>query len=417
MSINVLMAVDKNFISQARVTIWSARKHTDKKTKLIFTILCSKELDDVSRNRLLALMNEWEKLIINIYEINECDFSKVRGVKYFPAVASYRLVAAKVLDADKCIYLDSDLIVSLDLKDLYEIDISDYYIGGVVDMGLILNPNLAYDHSRKYNIINYSDYINSGVLLMNLELMRKEHLVEKFLLELIQSQTPWPDQDVINRICHGKIYLTDWTFNHIVNFSDKEYFWQCGRSKREGQGEIYHWAGTNKPWYNYSVRKAKLWWEIAKEALEPQVFQECYCIADNCMRQAFFFEIAKRCKEKDEEIIIVGFSDHGMKVMHYLRKCGINGKIIFCDNNKLKREMCLMGSRVVPIEEAASNYKNAIWINAIQNARDEVSNQIKLLGIPNNQILEYHAMCSDDYLLLEEEYMIRGLKEKVYLQR
>lgn len=416
MSINVLMAVDKNFISQARVTIWSARKHTDIKTELIFTILCSKELDYTSRNRIFALESEWEKLVIRFYEVDECDFSKVHGVKYLPVVASYRLVAAKVLDADKCIYLDSDLIVSLDLKDLYEINILDYYIGGVLDMGLILNPNLAYRHLCECNIINYSDYINSGVLLMNLELMRKNHLVEKFLSEIIQSKTPWPDQDVINRICHGRIYLMDWTFNHMANYSDKEYIWLCGKSQREGRGEIYHWAGTDKPWYNYSLRKTKIWWNTAKEALEPQAFGECYCIADNCMRQKFFFEIAENCKQKDV-IVIAGFSDHGMKVMCYLRKYGINGTIVFCDNNNLKRQMCLMGSIVLSVEEAASKYKNAIWINAIQSARNEVTDQIKILGIPKNQIFEYHAMCSDYYLHLEEEYMIKGLKEQVYLQR
>ncbi|HCT89976.1 MAG TPA: hypothetical protein DF613_01135, partial [Lachnospiraceae bacterium] len=295
------------------------------------------------------------------------------------------------------------------------VDISDSYVGGVVDMGLILQPNLAFRYMNNCNIKDFSDYINTGVLLMNLDLMRKDQLIEKFLFDMVHEDNPWLDQDVINRICHGRIHLLDWTFNHIVGFTDEEYRWQCGESGRTGQGEIYHWAGLNKPWYNYAFRQAEIWWERAKEALEPWVYQELYDVADRCMRQAFFSRIAEQCRGRDE-IVIAGFSDHGIRVMRYLRQCGVTGKIIFCDNDKLKEKMHLMGCLVLSVEKAADTYRDAVWINAIQNERDKINKQLGNLGIPLSQIVEYHAVNSEYYLGLSRKYMRKGMEERVYLQ-
>lgn len=415
MEINVLMTTDKNYISQARVVIWSARKHTKIETKLIITILCSQDLDQVSKNRLLILENELENLVIKFHEVDEGDFSGLHSEAHISIAAYYRLIAAKVLDVEKCIYLDSDLIVSLDLNDLYTIDISDVYVGGVVDMGLISKPNSAFQYMKNCNIEDFSDYINTGVLLMNLDLMRKEHLVEKFFSDMVQGNNPWLDQDVINRVCHGKIFLLDWSFNHMVGHSDDEYMWICGETKRAGRGEIYHWAGANKVWHNLAFWQAKIWWEIAKEALEPDIYQEYYYIAFKHMRQILFSEIAEKCKDRDE-IVIVGFSDHGRDVMSYLRRYGISGKIIFCDNNDLKSRMHIKGSAFLSVEEAVSRCKNAIWINAVQNGRDEVNNQIMDLGISENQILEYYAMNRDYYSCLDTKYKKSVFKENMYLQ-
>lgn len=410
------MTTDKNYITQARTAIWSARKYTDLTTELIITILCSKELNQASRNRVLELENRWDNLIIKFYEVNEDDFSKVHGNAHISVAAYYRLIAANILETDKCIYLDCDLIVTLDLNELYKIDISDSYVGGVLDMNYILQPDFAYQNIHVCDINDFSDYINTGVLLMNLNLMRRECIVEKFLMEMVCGKNPWLDQDVINRVCHEKIHLLDWTFNHIAGYSDEDYIWQFGKTERGGRGEIYHWAGGSKAWNNFSLWQAEIWWKIAKEALEPDVYEEYYRFADKRTRQVFFSEIAEQCKNQ-KEIVIVGFSNNGVRVMCYLRRYGITGKIVFCDNNGEKTKMQLMGYQVLTVVEAISKYKSAIWINAVQNERDKVNMQIRSMGIPEEQILEYHVMTSDYYLILGSEYMKRGLEEKMYLQR
>ncbi|MCK7489743.1 MAG: hypothetical protein MZU79_05535 [Anaerotruncus sp.] len=64
---------------------------------------------------------------------------------------------------DKVLYLDGDIIIQKDLSDLFEINIKDYYAGAVKDIGLIDND------------LNIKNYFNSGVMLLNLKLMRENN--------------------------------------------------------------------------------------------------------------------------------------------------------------------------------------------------------------------------------------------------
>lgn len=62
MTINILMLTDKNYISQAKVAMYSACKNTNPKVKIVFTIFCDKSVDRKSRERLFSL----EKIFSNI---------------------------------------------------------------------------------------------------------------------------------------------------------------------------------------------------------------------------------------------------------------------------------------------------------------------------------------------------------------
>ena len=78
---------------------------------------------------------------------------------------------------EKVLYLDGDIIVQGDLSELYSTDISDVYAGVVKDYrGLTLKG----DFNERLKI-NHTAYFNSGVLLLNLSLLRNDNLPEKLL--------------------------------------------------------------------------------------------------------------------------------------------------------------------------------------------------------------------------------------------
>ena len=199
MTINILMLTDKNYISQAKVAMYSACKNTNPKVKIVFTIFCDKSVDRKSRERLFSLEKIFSNIKVNFSEIANEDFVYAKSEYRVPIVSYYRLIAAKILDMEKVLCLDSDLIVEMDLVELYEIDIENYYIAGVRDLYPILYPNFASSYAEQYNIKNFCDYINCGVLLMNLKLMRKDNIVEVFLNEL-KKKNLWLDQDIFNRV-------------------------------------------------------------------------------------------------------------------------------------------------------------------------------------------------------------------------
>lgn len=97
----------------------------------------------------------------------------------------------------KVLSLDIDTIVLDDIEGLWNTDLSDYYIAGVHEK----------DKAQ-------SDYINFGVVLMNLELLRKEEVDEQMIHLLNTAKQNCPEQDVFNTTCEGKILCLPSEYNY-----------------------------------------------------------------------------------------------------------------------------------------------------------------------------------------------------------
>lgn len=387
MVIHVFMLTDSNYISQARVAMYSACKNTNSRAEIVFTILCDKSLNGTARERLISLEQVFSNVKINFYEIEESDFIYAKSDYRVPIVSYYRLIAAKALDVEKAICLDSDLIVEMDLAEFYEIDIENYYIAGVRDMYTVFNPNFSLEYAEQYNIKSFKKYVNCGVLLMNIRMMRKDNIVEKFLNELKQKNL-WLDQDIFNRVCGDKIRLIDWRFNHVIPYTNEDYEWNCRPIEKKNAKEIIHFCGPHKPWHNRYINMADKWWDAAKDALEADIYENIYRTASMGYGSEKLTEIAPKCM-KFETVIIVGYSDHGIFVRNALLKYGITARIIFCDNNDKKRKLMLMDQKIYTPAEAADEYKRAIWVNVVQKQRNEIAEQLRQLKIPDEQIVHY----------------------------
>ena len=135
------------------------------------------ELAIKSINSLLA--NKSEKDIINLYLIVTPDVEKnikfckevnLVYIEYTPdknlyisghitGMAYTRLFIAELIpQIDRCIYLDCDTIIYKSLKELWEIDVNDYFYGAKIN----------------------KHFIFSGILLINLEQIRKHEYIKKY---------------------------------------------------------------------------------------------------------------------------------------------------------------------------------------------------------------------------------------------
>ena len=264
---------------------------------------------------------------------------------------------------------------------------SNYYIAGVRDLYPILYPNFASSYAEQYNIKNFCDYINCGVLLMNLKLMRKDNIVEVFLNEL-KKKNLWLDQDIFNRVCSGRIRLIDWKYNHITSYTNEEYEWNYKSSEKEGIKEILHFCGPSKPWDNRFISMADKWWRVAKEALEKDIYLDIYRLASIGEGSKKMLDIASICMDC-KTIIIVGYSNHGVFIRNALLKYGVTANILFCDNNPEKRKLMLIDKKIYSPVEAAKEYKEAIWVNSVQKQRNAIIEQLKELKIPDERIVNY----------------------------
>ena len=117
---------------------------------------------------------------------------------HFTPYAMLRLFADEIPQLpNKILYLDADVIVRRSLVNFYQQDLTGTELVGVLDYwGRFFFHNL---HEHKV-----FDYVNSGVLLLNLHEIRKTNLFAR-IRHLLQTRTVlMPDQTALNRYAREK---------------------------------------------------------------------------------------------------------------------------------------------------------------------------------------------------------------------
>ena len=94
----------------------------------------------------------------------------------------YRLVISDMVDDEKCLFLDGDIIVNSDLSELYCTDLEGVYLAGVKDCCIQHDMERQASYKDVLAIPTMDNYINAGVLLMNLQLLRDHAMKEVFFI-------------------------------------------------------------------------------------------------------------------------------------------------------------------------------------------------------------------------------------------
>ncbi len=125
------------------------------------------------------------------------------GTRFTP-MCMLRLYADTIeMIPDKILYLDCDVICKKDFSIFYNRDINDYELCGVLDR-----------YGKwffKKNPFKF-DYINSGVLLLNMKKIRETKLFEKCRHKCATKKMFMPDQSAINKKCKYK-FIVDNKYN------------------------------------------------------------------------------------------------------------------------------------------------------------------------------------------------------------
>jgi lipopolysaccharide biosynthesis glycosyltransferase len=276
--IPLVLSSDNNYVPQMYTTMLSIFKNSSKNAFYDFHLLVPSNFEQRYKDEITKLGDKHDNCRITFIDMG----SKLSDTKTgkFPPAASYRLMAADLLpNYDKCLYMDVDIIVLGNLAELYNINIDNYYIAGVKDTIFLASKRLM-----QYAIseLNIHPCINSGVLLMNLELIRRDGLTERLVDAATyglggKKPSSFPDQDALNKVCCGKIKFIDPRYNlHPWIFfraeKSPEFRGNLEASFTEDQLReardnpcILHFAGT-KPWAKpASILHSDTWWEYARQ--------------------------------------------------------------------------------------------------------------------------------------------------------
>ena len=96
------------------------------------------------------------------------------------------------------VWLDCDTIVDGDISELFDLDMGGYYYAGVRE---VAKTNAEHD------------YINTGVLVINLDELRKDGFDYKLVMYVNKTKLLYPDQDAICDLAQGKIMFLDSKYN------------------------------------------------------------------------------------------------------------------------------------------------------------------------------------------------------------
>lgn len=191
--------------------------------------------------------------------------------------AYFRLFVSEILkDYKKCIYLDTDIIVQADLYELYQENLGEAYVGAVKDV-LQSDPEKQYYFTKHLKMKNAQEtFFNSGVLLFNLEKIKKDDIFSKFLSVAKINSKYYHDQNILNAACEEHVKYLSPKWNMITSsWFYKDYscvpfkgnysaFASNIRAALSNNIKILHYATWTKPWQNPFLPWAQAWWSVAR---------------------------------------------------------------------------------------------------------------------------------------------------------
>lgn len=194
-----------------------------------------------------------ERVTFHFLQVPEELFADFPETARYPRQIYYRLAAPLLLprELDRILYLDVDVVVINSLRPFYEVDFeSSYFVGCTHTREFLTKLNQARLQSDKAVA-----YINTGVLLMNLNVLRQVIRLEEISAYVREHEKALilPDQDILTALYGDKIKLAD---SLLYNLSDRVLNFYNGSHPKEKRDvnwvrrntAIIHYCGRNKPW-------------------------------------------------------------------------------------------------------------------------------------------------------------------------
>lgn len=268
LSIPIVLSSDNQYAPFMYTTIISILENGNRNTYYIFYLLVPSDFSKNNENLFLELYDKYKCYIYFIYLQNIFE-NVIMKIPHITIPTFYRLLIGELLpkEVDKCIYLDADICVRKDLSKLFNIELQDNYIAGVV------SPSYYFDEKRnckRLNLPSMKQYVNAGMLIINLKQIRKDNMTKKFI-ELSKKNYNSQDQDVLNVACYGKIITLPPKYNSMVlilkenNPLLNELYEEEDIIEAKNDPYIVHYSNRDKPWNKIGIYMEKYWWDIAKK--------------------------------------------------------------------------------------------------------------------------------------------------------
>ncbi len=254
---DIVYICDENYVMPACVSIqslWENRTANEEYNVYVIGV----DLSEKSINKLLSIKLDKLNLKFIQYKDKYRDLYGDISSHVSPAALVKFDIPNILNDKDKVLYIDCDTLINKEggIKELFNIDIKDVYAGVVKDI-----PILYDNYNEKLGVENY---FNSGMILMNLDLMRKDKVTEKLINCKTKHYDEFVDQDAFNRVLDKKVKYLPFKFNYL-SVTDAPIYYNYYDYDEKSNPVIIHFASVNKPWKNAVINYADIWYEYFKK--------------------------------------------------------------------------------------------------------------------------------------------------------
>ncbi|MDZ8117753.1 glycosyltransferase family 8 protein [Pontiella agarivorans] len=189
----ICLAADANYLQHLIVTMASVIINSNPEEPLEFTVLTDGSIHPDCLNG-ISLSRSYGVRVINAAELVH-EHMEIDAECRWPVAVYYRLLLPSLCESDsRIIYLDCDTIVRKSLDELWNLPMKESSIAGVPDDGFGHKKRLA-----QYGVQLENEYLNSGVMLWNLDRIRSGDYERKLKDAGMRLPNPeFPDQDWIN---------------------------------------------------------------------------------------------------------------------------------------------------------------------------------------------------------------------------
>ena len=249
---NLLVTLDKSYLLQLSVMLKSLLMNN--KDVFVDVYVLHLSLSETNFEEVKIRVNEKR---LNLFPVSIIEDGMVQfpTSKRFPREMYLRLFSADYLpeNLDKILYLDPDIVIINSLKALYN---------SAFDNHFFMACSHVFKAGQTFNGLRLKTdkeipYFNSGVILMNLPLMRKS-IQKRLIIDYVihnKHRLFLPDQDVFSALFGKNTLLLD---SLVYNLSDRYKLWydirQINKTSKISQEWIHqntsiiHYCGRNKPW-------------------------------------------------------------------------------------------------------------------------------------------------------------------------
>ena len=242
--LSIVLAADRNVIYGLIVAITSSYLNLNRQYTLNCYVL-SISLTDIEK----ASIRDWLSPFYSRLKLSFIDVEHhlIEGLytfgRFSSAIYARYFIAELIPEVSYPIYIDTDIIIQRDLSDLLKVFNPLMAVAAVAEgtIGEFMRDDII----NSYCLERSSSYFNSGFMLINAPLWRKEKYANKLLAisKEIEGNTGFPDQDVLNILFNQLCQTVDEKWNTLVMVKPYE----LPAMKVPKQTNV-HTVGTYKPW-------------------------------------------------------------------------------------------------------------------------------------------------------------------------